>query len=521
MPPKIINFDTDASNYTLAELLLIVGIKGKLTQTQVLEKTNAFIDRYKNEKNDTMMTFFKDIQGLLLSYVDQLDSSDETAEYKPAEKQVKNWWENEALEQSDQVQRDKVTDRDQKIDVFNDNHLPMNRERLGVNNTFDVKVAQGNLNPMLTNIIKRIINLDSKFRQNSASNMSTDYTLDLSDPLYNVLSLRLYALQIPYTWYVIDKAYGNTCFWIEDGMNTVLIEVESGNYTPLQFVNELNLQITSAGFSGFPVTPPVTYNQNNGKITMNLNGGNYTLTTSTTSPFTITPESTKIIFLDLTTKLSGQGTCIIQSLYINQTLGWIMGYREPVMNVNELGNVAEAVLDLNGSRYFILVIDDFNQNQINSGLVGITEYSSKLKMPSYYSPDMPYICESPVFSNDPFIQNAQIPQLVPSAPRTLTQPQLYTINEIIKNNENNLNLRARAPTTTDTFAIIPLKLGTLTTGQMYSSLDGILSENKRVYFGPVNIERMRIRLLNEYGNVLNLNGCDWNVTFVSELLYQY
>lgn len=508
--------DTDVSHYTLAELLLITGIQGKITKEQILEKTAPIIKKYKTEKNEKMETFFKEIQQKLLNYV-----IPNVATRSNPEKQVTNWWQNEALKQDDEVQANKVTDREQKIEVFNDSHLPMKRERLGVNNTFNVSVAQGNLNPTLTNTTKRIINLDSQFRQESANNISTDYTLDLSDPLYNVLSLRLYSIQIPYTWYVIDLAYGNTSFWIVDGDNSVQVQVESGNYTPSQFITTLNQAITDAGFSGFPTTPPVSYNENNAKVTMNLNGGNYTLTTATTSPFTINPVTTKIVFLDLSARLNVYAKCISQSLYINQTLGWLMGYREPLIPVNPDGNKAEAAMDLTGPRYFILVIDDFNQNHINSGLIGITEYSNKLKVPSYYTPDMPYVCESPVFENDPLIQNAQIPQLVPSAPRILTQAQLYTINEIIKNNENNLNLRAKAPTTTDTFAIIPLKIGTLTTGQMYSSLDGILSENKRTYFGPVNIERMRIRLLDEKGNVLNLNGCDWNVTIVSELLYQY
>ena len=521
MPENSTTFDKNINNYTLAELLLIVGIKGKLTKKQVLEKTNSFIKQYKKENKIEMIKFFADIQLYLLSYVNELETSDKTAEYPPAEKQVNNWWQNEALDQSNSVQKNKITDRKQKIDVFNNAHVPMNREQLGVNNTFNVEVAQDKLNPNLTNITKRIVNLDSQFRQNSANNISTDYILDLSDPLYNVLALRLYSVQIPYTWYLIDDAYGNTSFWIVDGENTVLIRVDPGNYTPSQFIYVLNTAITIAGFSGFPISPPVSYNENNAKITMNLNGGIYTPTTGDNTSFTINPETTVITFLDLSNKLSAYTSCIPQSLYINQTLGWIMGYREPLVKVSTTGNIGEAAADFNGSRYFTLVIDDYNQNHINSGLIGITEYSSKLKLPSYYTPDMPYICVSPIFKEDALIPNAQIPQLVPSAPRILTQPQIYTINEIIKNNDNNLNLRAKAPTATDTFAIIPLKLGTLATGQMYSSLDGILSENKRNYFGPVNIERMRVRLLDEKGNVLNLNGCDWNLTMVAELLYQY
>jgi hypothetical protein len=50
---------------------------------------------------------------------------------------------------------------------------------------------------------------------------------------------------------------------------------------------------------------------------------------------------------------------------------------------------------------------------------------------------------------------------------------------------------------------------------------GSLQDNIRTYFGPVNIDRMAIKLLDDKGNVLNLNGNDWCVTMVCECLYQY
>ena len=93
----------------------------------------------------------------------------------------------------------------------------MKREQLGINNNFNIPVAQDTLNPNLENITTRFINLDSQFRQASggSESMSTDYTMDLSDPLTNVLSLRLYSIQIPYTWYTIDYIYGNVIWKIK------------------------------------------------------------------------------------------------------------------------------------------------------------------------------------------------------------------------------------------------------------------------------------------------------------------
>ena len=119
------------------------------------------------------------------------------------------------------------------------------------------------------------------------------------------------------------------------------------------------------------------------------------------------------------------------------------------------------------------------------------------------------------------IRYSKTPQLLPSAPRTLTQAQLYTINEIFKKNNNTTNYRSKAPTTPDIFCLIPVKSSGATTGELLVEFSGTLQQNVRTYFGPVNIERMRIRLLDDKGNQINLNGGDWCFTLMCECLYQY
>ena len=555
--------DTDVDNYTVAELLIILDIDSP-DQEEIIQKTNSYIEKFEDEDNEEMVNFFINIQERLLQYSNEL-STDETAELEPAAAQQKNWWQNEALKQKDNpVQNDKITERKQKIDVFNNPHLPMKKEQLGVNNTFDVKVAQDVLNPNLENITSRFINLDSQFRQATSGieYSSTDYTLDLSEPLHNVLSLRLYSVQIPYAWYTIDSAYGNTCFWLVFNGDTTInvpITVEPGNYNPTQFVEQLNKGLNgSSNFNNasiftfpLPVTTnyPVSYNANNGKIYMNLYDASCTIQGTI---YTI-DDTTQIFFYDVNAKLTCENTFCTQTNAINQTLGWIMGYRMPYIFVEPSGNYAPALLDLYGPKYLILAIDDFNQNHINNGLITITELSKSLKLPNYYNPSIPYTCIStgltPGSSNLAAdlaelgdtstntnqtsngnglllaeklnLSYKQVPQVLPSAPRTLTQAQIYSINEIIKNNERNTNYRTKAPSSSDTFALIPIKHGGYTTGDVYVEFGGSLQDNKRIYFGPVNIERMRVKLMDDKGNIVNMNGADWSVTLISENLYQY
>ena len=536
------SIDTNVNNYTLSELLTILNID-EPTPENIMNQTNSYIDKFTNENNPTMATFFKNIQSNLLQYSNDLENptNTEPAEYPPAEKQSRNWWENEALPQyNDPVQQNKVTNRKQKIDIFDTPQVPMIRQQLGVNNTYNLPVAQDSLNPNLKNTITRIVNIDSQYRQSTSPNeSSTDYTLDLSEPLLNVLSLSLYSFQIPYTWYSIDVGYN--CFWISfidssgNTQQTLNVVVPPGNYTSTTFISALNASISATGLT-FPVTP-ASYNNANGLITLNLYGGSVTLAGNT---YTIN-NTTLITFFDPTATLLCASSCN-PTLAVNQTLGWIMGFRVPSLLVSSSGNIAIAVAQLFGPRYLILVIDDYNQNHINSGLVGITEYSNTLKLPNYYSPSLPYVCtpanpqgtnmklnsltlandaDAGVLLMDKFNGSySSTATVIPSAPRILTQSQIYSINEIMKNNDKSTNFKLTSPTTSDTFAIIPVK-GGMTTGDVYVEFSGSLQDNKRVYFGPVNISRMRVRLLDDKGNNLNLNGADWSLTLLSENLYQY
>ena len=44
-------------------------------------------------------------------------------------------------------------------------------------------------------------------------------------------------------------------------------------------------------------------------------------------------------------------------------------------------------------------------------------------------------------------------------------------------------------------------------------------KNIREYFGPTNINRLKISLIDEYGELLNLNDRDWSFLLTFECLY--
>jgi len=578
------DIDTDVSNYTLSELMAIVNVKD-LNANTIMENTNYLIRKYKT-KNPAISVFFKEIQSQLLQYAEPNSEDDDDDEgeikvegftnmandsiYPSGEKMISDWYQNQNLTQKDQNQTNKITERKQKIQLFNNPQVPMKQEQIATTDTFNLPVKQDSLNPNLKNTINRFINLDSQFRQytSGVDSTSTDYTCDLSDTIKNALSLSLYSYQIPFSWYAIDTAYGNTCLWIYHNDKTIPVSVPSGNYSQTSFINQLNISFLQAGFSFpdrtnttlYPSPPypapalaantPAYYNPNSGMVTLFLADGSYNGSLGT---FNIT-TSTQIIFYDFTGQLQCNVNCLSKSNhYFNNTLGWIMGYRLPYYNVDTSGNSAPCILDLNGTKYLILVIDDYNQNHVNNSLVSISQFSNILKMPSYYSPDLPYICITPAQQGNnlpeliagveadslfntqttnsqnglliagKYQQDYTSTQIVlPSAPRTLTNAQLYTINSINNNNNNLTNYLAKAPTSSDILAIIPVKTSVgVPTGSLLVEFSGSLQDNSRTYFGPVNIDRLAVKLLNDKGNILNLNGNDWCATIIAECLYQY
>lgn len=501
--------DTNVLNYSVEELTAILEIEDPFNPNEIIEKSDLLIDRFTAQDKPDMVVFFQNIKKrLLVNYRKNIDPS--------------------YIIPSD------------INEVLGQGKPSTEREEVNVGDTHEIPVKQDTLNPTLKNTITRLINLDSQFRQYTSgiNSTSTEYTLDLSDTLKDVLSIRLFSYQIPYNWYVI--ADGRNCFCVEfaDNGPIVPVVVPPGNYSPSAFVTALNKAFVDASFVFPTVNLPVTYESSNGKITMNLRDGSFNQVSP--NPNFLITATTKIVFFDFDGLTKCGTNCYTKSNnYLNNTMGWMMGYRDPYIFVNTTGtgNTADAILDLNGPKYLILSLDDYNQNHVNNGLVSITELSSTLALPEYYNKSLPYTCSdatnnlAELLASDDSgnglliagkYQSGYNPSQVvlPSAPRTLTRSQIYTINEILKNKNNNTNYLSKAPTTSDILAIVPFKTSG-STGSLLVEFGSSLQTNIRTYFGPVNIERMSVRLLDDKGNLLDLNGGDWCFTLICECLYKY
>jgi hypothetical protein len=577
--------NTDIEDYTISDLLAILNIQDDTpTPFKIKDVANKLISNLKTENKQTLATFVEKARDKIIANLNYMADEDEIEDEIEDERegniqydentQLGNWWQNQYLEQADEVERTKPTDRKQKVDIFDkdgiqNNAFVMKRERLGVLQSHPIPVVQGTINPNLKNTIQRIVSVDSQYRSNivpysdnniNAPSFNTDFSFDLSERLNNVLSITLNSIQLPTTWYVFDESLGNTCFKYQvDDTEPVLIKLPSGNYT-IPFLNWF--------FQHY--VDPIT------ELTINLNiqigldevaGKIYFYNTEVISNNNIT-----LIFYDTQTFNSCNGTsCGSSQMRINQNFGWSLGYRTnsadilsikinikelydnlpPYLAVGSYYNMAQAMPNLYGPAYFLLVIDDYNNNRVNNGLVTITNVSNKLDLPSYYSSANKNAnntfatvgCSNVLNSEDPTIKvpySSALPYMVKSSPRQLTQAQLYTANEILYNRTTYSN-KTFGPSSADVIALIPLNgISSLRTkivytldkpddvslelsqfSQPYIMFGPQLEANTRTYFGPVNIDRMRVRLLDDKGNLVNLNDVDWSFSLLVEQLYQY
>jgi hypothetical protein len=471
---------------------------------------------------------------------------------------MKKWWTNQYLPSNDSPEMLRNTNRKDRIQTFDDNngsHETMKREQLNILNSHPIAIAQDSLNPTLKNINQRLVVIDSQYRQNiapfsdnpDAASSSTDFTLDLSDPLTDTLSLKLYSYEIPYSWYVIDKNMGTSFFWVRHGTTVYSISIDDGNYSRAQLINAIQYKLTTV----INIVPPFT--TNNLDISYNQYSGKACFLFTPNPPPAPPPFlDVEIIFYDTvnynsyynttTSATPGSQTEIGSSaMKINNNLGWILGYRPgddktlPItfsrnvlssLNYNittspspynlARGLFSDGPIDVHGTKYLIIVLDDFNQNRLNNGLVNIVDNDTTLSVPDYFSPDLPNIC-----APDPQLGGTRMPFYVQTMPRRLTQSQIYSINQILDSRKTTYKYRTTGPTTTDVFAIIPLKKQGFDAGDAIVELGSSLMYNTRTYFGPVNVSRLRVSLQDDKGNTLNLNGSDWSITIMAETLYQY
>jgi hypothetical protein len=389
-----------------------------------------------------------------------------------------------------------------------------NTQMVGVKNVIqDIR----KVNPKYFEESFRMINIDSMYRKNLwktnfeyDNKTSTDMIVDLNDSLDNVISLELTNICIPFTFYNIDSEYGNNYFYIRkisesdeiSNSELVKLEIPSGNYTKETIVSVINDRFDTYYGESVIVCSLDTFTN---KIEISNRSNDYDFV---------------FVFYDYNDKTESfyDHSKVRTQSKINHNLGWSLGFR----SINQENNcleysipkdthiIAEAICYIPYTKYFIIVIDDMNKGQSNKGLVQISKNKS-------------FIAQTQTFKNTNVDTNclteANCAELVANR-KNITKNQIYSAMQI-NNHRNNFNTKDSKMTTelvNNVFAVIPFENKSTIWGITCFTSDK--NRFKRKYAGPVNIGRLSIKLLDDKGNVLNLNGSDWSFTMMSTHVYE-
>lgn len=235
------------------------------------------------------------------------------------------------------------------------------------------------------------------------------------------------------------------------------------------------------------------------------------------------------------------GASSIKNTSWDTTIGWILGFRElteyPIGNqyveldinsnasyyanttsyyryindTNIATIVGDTTVSVNLYNYFMIVLNDYVQNHLNDGLVGIAPAETTVQSASYANRGT-YTCD-PVTGNKIFVGTN-------NGANNNTSNQIYAENQKLLSMQQKIKSYSSGPFVQDVFAIIPLNTGSIANGSVYVETGSGLQKQERIYFGPVNLSRMNIQLVTDRGDTVDLNGSDWSCTLQCDILYQ-
>jgi hypothetical protein len=467
---------TDIDNYTVNDILSIFNIVDP-TVFNVTDVANSLIAKKKTEGKPDMVDFIGKARDKVLEYLQA--KSKEPVENERTE-EVENVWLTNVFDDTNPVK---------PVRYFDDGSHITAKE-----NIVEPQIATEPI------IASHIIIIDSQFRanilpysSNSASNsFNTSFTFNLTNQMLRAVSIKLYSYHIPTSWNAFTLQSGNTFFLY----NGVIINIPDGNYT----AKNIAIAINSAAQQNTATSSlVVAYNENANRISF-----------TNTDPL-LNTVTVMFCIQSNTVNITNCGAFVLenfQTLGVNTTLGWLLGFRTPPNNITgdielflapNVVTYADVAPDTYGPKYFTLSVEDYSNQRLSSGLYNITNTKiyNTLSVPDYYN-TIDVACKM--------------------RDGSLTQAQIFSINAISNPSTNKLNKvennTLNGFTSNSTFAIIPLVDIQNIRPYPYIKFGADLFIYKRNYLQPTELERFTVSLTDDKGNLVNLYDNDWSFSLI-------
>ena len=438
-----LEFDFNINNYSISELEKFLGLKEKYSFNDILNNEKEFIDVL-NSSNDYDKRKKNEIIGFLSIAKEKMFNK---------LKNIVDIQNNGFIEDYEKL-LDPTTEKNiinQTTADFGGYHYVMNKNTTSFNEvidkerklnpveTYPTNIARSYLNNLKRKTINQTIILNSLYREDYLSSLSTDFNITLPNHFKNVLSIRLSSLQLPNVIYCISNNNNNNSLYISEdilgGVKGIVI-IPDGNYDYITFATllqtEINTQLITSNFV-------VTTDSATQKITITNNINTFTMN------FIVKELVSGVSSEYIINKNYKQLHCINDITELYKKLGWLMGYRKSLYK-DEKSYTSEGIYNGSFTEYIYFILNDFNNSQ-SQNIIGMFSKS--------------------------------------------------TIGN---------NILAMIPLNANSFHIC-----------FDNGADFI--EKKREYFGPVNIQKLKIQLLNQYGEILNLNSMDFSFSLELELAY--
>ena len=326
------NFDLNINNYTRGELIQMFDLPSNFNKTTVEvngTKLKDRIIRHNNIEEDVRtktLNFLIKAKNIILTQGSENINNSTQDLYK-------------ATYELNTTPLDDKTDREVQV-----------RKETPYLASYPSEYFAGAINPLKKRIVKKNLNIDSKFRDNYFSNSSSNFNFKLPMNMNNVVQMQLSAIELPTTYYAISKQLGNNFFTITVNDATTTIHIPTGNYSQTTIMEAINYQLsleTDATFSEVVFAINLENGSGSGQTVVGL------------SP----TSSIKATFaLNFQTDLKGNPDL---NTPLPLKLGWILGFRNGGY-INNLNYVSEGIVDVSGPKYLFLVVDDYNNNVNNS-----------------------------------------------------------------------------------------------------------------------------------------------------------
>jgi hypothetical protein len=292
--PDIYNIDDFSDKEIINNILDLNNPSDRELEAKIIMMIDKHSDKNTNTYDEKLSKFFNDIYKRFFV----LEEEEEEEDGDESESEETKITEGLTTMNKDKKKDDKPSggepapDNKKKLSVFNDDSTM---------NIRTVDYREGWLNPLIKESVKRVIFLDSQFRDTETYPLSTDYTFNLSEPLIDVLSLKLHSVIIPYSWYTIGRERGANYFTlkgmapgIDDGYHDIKIDIEPGCYAN---VTQLVTAVETSMQNLPNLYPDVSFN--NVHLTYDQLSTFATLTIDITSTYTVN----KLIFPTITSPL--------------------------------------------------------------------------------------------------------------------------------------------------------------------------------------------------------------------------